>query len=200
MRASDLEARPDLLPEQWRGRVATGIDCRSTPYPDGSLDAVVLDPPFREEFFRPGPGRLTGRGSHAKITTRYWAGGFEGEDGGLTGYEAMRQLYFDAGREAARILRPGGKLIVKCQDAVSSGRQRFLHVELVAGYERHHLDAEDLFVVVWANRPGVVRLKRQRHARKNHSYFLVFKKRTARTLMTRGGAWSSGRTPRRAAP
>jgi hypothetical protein len=35
---------------------------------------------------------------------------------------------------------------------------------------------EDLFVVLRRNRPGVSRLLRQVHARKNHSYFLVFRK------------------------
>ena len=34
--------------------------------------------------------------------------------------------------------------------------------------------AEDLFVVVRKNRPGVSRVVKQIHARKNHSYFLVF--------------------------
>jgi hypothetical protein len=37
--------------------------------------------------------------------------------------------------------------------------------------------AEDLFVVVRKNRPGVSRMITQVHARKNHSYFLVFWKR-----------------------
>jgi hypothetical protein len=37
--------------------------------------------------------------------------------------------------------------------------------------------AEDLFVVVRNNRPGVSSSVRQVHARKNHSYFLVFWKR-----------------------
>ncbi len=34
--------------------------------------------------------------------------------------------------------------------------------------------AEDLFVVVRTNNPGVSRMVKQVHARKNHSYFLVF--------------------------
>ena len=34
----------------------------------------------------------------------------------------------------------------------------------------------DLFVVVRTNKPGVSRMLRQVHARKNHSYFLVFRK------------------------
>jgi hypothetical protein len=35
---------------------------------------------------------------------------------------------------------------------------------------------EDLFVVMRMNKPGVSRMLRQVHARKNHSYFLVFRK------------------------
>ena len=39
--------------------------------------------------------------------------------------------------------------------------------------------AKDLFVVVRQNRPGVSRALKQVHARKNHSYFLVFVKTSA---------------------
>ena len=34
--------------------------------------------------------------------------------------------------------------------------------------------SEDLFVLMQNGRPGVSRMLRQAHARKNHSYFLVF--------------------------
>jgi hypothetical protein len=44
-------------------------------------------------------------------------------------------------------------------------------------YEKMGFVAEDLFVIVRNNRPGVSRMVRQVHARKNHSYFLVFWKR-----------------------
>jgi hypothetical protein len=81
-------------------------------------------------------------------------------------------LYFRAGAEAHRVLRTGGIFIVKCQDEVSAGRQRLTHVELLNEYTGR-FDATDLFVVVRAGRPGVSRIKRQLHARKNHSYFLV---------------------------
>jgi hypothetical protein len=33
-----------------------------------------------------------------------------------------------------------------------------------------------LFVVMRTNKPGISRVIKQRHARKNHSYFLVFRK------------------------
>ena len=35
---------------------------------------------------------------------------------------------------------------------------------------------EDLFVMIRNNRPSISTLKKQVHARKNHSYFLVFRK------------------------
>ena len=47
----------------------------------------------------------------------------------------------------------------------------------MSDYEDMGFTAEDLFVVVRNNRPGVSRAVRQVHARKKHSYFLVFWKR-----------------------
>jgi hypothetical protein len=35
---------------------------------------------------------------------------------------------------------------------------------------------EDLFILVRQNRPGVSRMLRQAHSKKNHSYFIVFRK------------------------
>jgi len=66
--------------------------------------------------------------------------------------------------------------VVKCQDEVSANKQRLTHVEIITAAESIGLYAKDLFVVVRPNRPCVSRLKRQVHARKNHSYFLVFVK------------------------
>ncbi len=59
---------------------------------------------------------------------------------------------------------------------MSANKQRLTHVEIISAYESLGLYAKDLFVVVRKNRPVVSRLKKQIHARKNHSYFLVFQK------------------------
>src|SRR5262249_20715334 len=50
------------------------------------------------------------------------------------------------------------------------------HVEIINEFESFGFYTKDLFVVVRQNQPGVSRLKKQVHARKNHSYFLVFVK------------------------
>jgi hypothetical protein len=149
----------------------TGVDCTRLPYGDGSFDAVVLDPPYMEGLYRKASGQLAGSGSHSAFRSRYSTG--EASAGGPKYHEAVLDLYRRAGIEAHRVLRRRGIFIVKCQDEVSAGRQRLTHVELVNEYA-DRFRVEDLFVVVRAGRPGVSRIKRQLHARKNHSYFLVF--------------------------
>lgn len=152
----------------------TGVDCRKLPYADGSHDCVVLDPPYMEGLFRRSKGNLAGAGTHAAFREHY-SNGAETTDGPKY-HAAVLDLYFRAAREAHRVLRDGGVLIVKCQDEVSANQQRLTHVEIINECARIGFYAKDLFVVVRQNRPGVSRLLRQEHARKNHSYFIVFVK------------------------
>ena len=150
--------------------IQTGTDCRELPYADCKIDCVVLDPPY---MHTPGGSAHT---VHAAFERHYRNNG-TGNKTKKKYHEAVLSLYEDAGKEACRVLRDRGVLIVKCQDEVCSNRQRFTHVEIMQAYEQLGLIAEDLFVVVRQNRPGVSRTVRQVHARKNHSYFLVFWKR-----------------------
>ena len=127
-----------------------------------------------EGLFRKSEDHLAGGGSHAAFRDRYSAGLATAD--GPKWHDAVLDLYFRAGREAVRALKPNGVLIVKCQDEVSANRQRLTHVEIITAFEPMGLYTKDLFVVVRTNAPGVSRLKKQVHARKNHSYFLVFVK------------------------
>ena len=147
-----------------------GVDCRDLPYTDGEIDCVVLDPPYMHS---PGGTAHTG---HPAFERHYRNNG-TGNRTDTKYHDAVLALYKDAGVEAYRVLRENGVLIVKCQDEVCSNRQRFTHVEIMRAYEQIGFAAEDLFVVMRKNRPGVSRAVRQVHARKNHSYFLVFWKR-----------------------
>lgn len=152
----------------------TGVDCRNLPYKDNSLDCVVLDPPYMEGLYRRCTTHLAGSGTHRAFREHY-SNGQKTSDGPKY-HEAVLDLYFKAAEEAHRVLRENGVLIVKCQDEVSANRQRLTHVEIINRYEAMGFYTKDLFVVVRRNRPGVSRLKKQAHARKNHSYFLVFVK------------------------
>ncbi len=157
--------------------VETGIDSRALPYQNESLDALVFDPPYMEGLFRPSIEHLAGAGNYAAFRHHYSNGqATEQGESQPRWHEAVLNLYCKTGREAARVLKPKGTFIVKCQDEVSANKQRLTHVEIITAYESLGFYAKDLFVVVRVNKPGVSRLKAQVHARKNHSYFLVFQK------------------------
>lgn len=152
--------------------IQTGVDCRDLPYNDGEIDCVVLDPPYMHS-----PGGTAHQSQSA--FEAYYRNNGTGNNTTKKYHEAVLALYVDAGMEAHRVLRDRGVFIVKCQDEVCSNRQRFTHVEIMESYRRLGFVPEDLFVVVRNNRPGVSRTARQVHARKNHSYFLVFWKKGA---------------------
>ena len=150
----------------------TGVDCRSLPYKDNSIDCVVFDPPYMEGLFRRDTGHLAGSGTHKAFRSAYSNGSVTND--GPKYHDAVLDLYFKGGKEARRVLKEKGIFIVKCQDEVSANKQRLTHVELINEYAKYGFYCKDLFVVVRQNRPAVSRLIKQVHARKNHSYFLVF--------------------------
>ncbi len=158
----------DLRPSDLK----TGVDCRALPHADASIDCVVLDPPYMEGLFRKATSHMAGGGSHSAFRKAYSNG--EASNGDAKYHDAVLQLYFQAAVEARRVLKPNGVFIVKCQDEVSANLQRLTHVELINQYAKMGYYAKDLFVVMRQNAPCITRLKQQVHARKNHSYFLVF--------------------------
>ncbi len=148
------------------------VDYRDLPYEDNNIDAVVLDPPYAEGFYSP---------SEPSDEDDYWIKERygDGSRSEFTYHEAVINEYVLAGREAHRVLADDGVLIVKLQDEVSRNQQRLTHVEVTNIYEQQlGFTAEDLFVVVRPDRPTFSNIKRQRRARKNHSYFIVYKKQT----------------------
>ena len=169
--------------------IETGVDCRKLPYDDDAIDCVVLDPPYMEGLYRRSEGHMAGSGSYSAFRNTYSNG--KRTVGGPKYHEAVLDLYFKAGAEAYRVLRKYGVLIVKCQDEVSANTQRLTHVEIISEYVCMGFYPKDLFVIVRPNKPAVSRIKKQEHARKNHSYFLVFVKTDGRN--PRGKGLNSGR-------
>lgn len=172
---------PNGLYEVKATDIAMGVDCRNLPYDNLSIDCVVLDPPYMEGFYRKQASQKAGSGTHFSFRESYSNGnevnGDEKNTGTKKWHAAVTDMYFRAGSEAYRVLREGGILIVKCQDEVSAGKQWLTHVEIINEYENMGFYTKDLFIVVRNNKPAVSRLKTQVHARKNHSYFLVFIKK-----------------------
>lgn len=154
--------------------IKTGIDCRELPYKNGDIDCVVLDPPYMEGLFRRSQDHLAGSGTYSAFRDTYSNG--QETNGGQKYHAAVRDLYFKAGKEAYRVLKKGGILIVKCQDEVSANRQNLTHVEIINEYEKMGFYTKDIFIIIRTNRPAVSRILKQVHARKNHSYFIVFVK------------------------
>ena len=155
-------------------KVLAGVDFRELPYADSSMDCVVLDPPYMEGLLRRNHAHRAGSGTHVAFRKAYLSG--ESGAGAKKWHDAVTELYLEAGREVSRVLKKKGIFIVKCQDEVSANKQRLTHVELITAYESMGFYTKDLFVVVRHNKPGVSRILKQGHARKNHSYFLVFQK------------------------
>lgn len=153
--------------------ISTGVDCRKLPYKPETFDCVVLDPPYMHT-----PGGTAHEG-HQNFENYYRNNG-TGNRTELKYHEAVLDLYFKAGLEAKRVLKANGIFIVKCQDEVCANKQRLTHVELINYFAEHDFLVEDCFVLMRTNRPGVSRVVTQQHARKNHSYFLVFRKRKAK--------------------
>jgi len=163
-------------PEKYRllpTDIMRGVDCRALPYADGSVDCVVFDPPYMHS-----PGGTAHAGQ--RPFENYYRNNGTGNRTKAKYHEAVLELYVETGKEAWRVLRERGVMIVKCQDEVCANRQRFTHVEIMQAYGDVGFVAEDLFVLVRRNRPGASRVVRQVHARKNHSYFLVFWKPSER--------------------
>ena len=152
---------------------ADQFDCTALPYESGTIDCAVLDPPYMEGFYR--ENAVAGNGTHGSFRAAYSNGrGQKLTD--LKYHAAVLDVYLKAGKEASRILKSAGKLIVKCQDEVSANKQHLTHHEILTEYTSRGFYAKDLFVLVRSNRPAVSRILKQVHARKNHSYFLVFTK------------------------
>jgi hypothetical protein len=154
--------------------LSMGVDCRDLPYEEESIDCVVLDPPY---MHTPGGTAHVGHQNYEQ----YYRNNGSSNGHKLKYHDAVLDLYFKAAEEARRVLRPNGIFIVKCQDEVCANQQRLTHVEIINECVRQGFVAEDVFVLVRTGKPGVSRVLKQIHARKNHSYFLVFRKPRGRS-------------------
>jgi tRNA G10 N-methylase Trm11 len=132
-----------------------GVDFRSLPYPNASIDCLAFDPPYVHG----------GQTMLPSLRAQYR------NDNGV--HESVMRLYGAGILEAARVLKPKkGIIIVKTQDEIESGKQRLSHLEVTQLLQLFGFEVMDLFVLVQSTLPAM-RQSRQQHARKNHSFYIV---------------------------
>jgi hypothetical protein len=138
------------------------VDATDLPLADSSVDAVVLDPPYKLN------GASTARGPAAS-DEQY------GVDGPYVRWQDRHNLICDMLIEAARVVRNKGFVLLKCQDQVCSGQVRWQTVEFT-NFCQNHLKlrlVDWLFLVGQRPQPEG---RSQKHARRNYSSLLIFKK------------------------
>lgn len=81
--------------------------------------------------------------------------------------------------EAYRVLKPNGLCVFKCQDTVSGGFEHNVSAFSVLSAMDCGFVVDDTFILLAKARMLSGKVEAQRHARKFHSYFFVFKKREA---------------------
>jgi SAM-dependent methyltransferase len=144
--------------------VLDGVDFRNLPHPDGCFDAVVFDPPYKLNG-TPTPAADRRHGVDVVAT-----------------WQDRHRLVRDGLTECARVLRPGGYLLLKCQDQVCSGAVRWQTDEFSDHARVLGLVKVDRFDMLTAPRPQPPRSRAdgqrsiQEHARRNHSTLLAFRK------------------------
>ena len=141
----------------------TQADCRNLPFADGELRSMMLDLPF---LATTGKSLST---SHGNIINRRFTV--------CPSEKELAKLYRDALKEAYRVLCKDGVVVFKCQDKVSSGRQYMMHCLVYNWAMELGFTDEDLFILLAKSRLVANWQRNQKHARKYHSYFWVFRKR-----------------------
>jgi tRNA G10 N-methylase Trm11 len=135
-------------------------DYRAVPLAGESQEAVVFDPAYVTRMGFKRRSKENPNGSNQKSA-------FGLDENGPKNEREIDELYLGGTAEARRILRRGGILILKTMDT-----QKWRHIELanLPGFK-----LIDLFIVVTKGKPPG-KPYAQKHARKNHSYFMVFRK------------------------
>jgi SAM-dependent methyltransferase len=142
----------DLEPAKARDVVA---DFRLLPWRDETFDTVVFDPPYKLNG-QPTVAIDSPYGVHERATR-----------------DERHALMLDGFQEAKRVARRGGFVLVKCQDQVEGGKVRWQTdmMTVAAGASFRKVDA--LLMSSYRAQPDG---RSQKHARRNYSTLLVFKK------------------------
>lgn len=140
-----------------------GVDFTDLPEDEATYDAVCFDPPYipnggfessTRQDFRDAFGITTAKGGEARLWAMIGAGV----------------------AECARVLKPGGFLLVKCMDFVYADGLTLGHRRVLDMADHLGLRCHDLIVHHTGSGPGGHNIFTPKRARRHHSYLLVFTK------------------------
>ena len=133
-------------------------DCRALGFADATFDHTILDLPYMHD----GATVMVRKQYNNDVTT------------GKMNHEGIIRLYEAGMRECVRVTKPDGFIWVKIQDEIESGQQCWSHqqIELIA--VKLGLTMKEMFIL--CNGSPHIQHHPQHHARRNHSYLMIFKK------------------------
>ncbi len=150
-------------------------DCTNLPLDSNSLNSIMFDPPFIASIPKDKPTEIINQrfGYYRNVQTELW------------------NMYHKALKEFYCILKNDGILVMKCQDTIDSCKQYLSHIEIVNCAINLGFYPKDLFVLLAKSRIIGKHHHKQQHARKFHSYFIVFIKQKCPIKYTAVGDFSS---------
>ena len=144
-------------------------DSEHLPFEDRTMKSIMYDPPFVIS------GKMY---KENKEGSSIIAKRFEG----YTTYEKLTTNYYNTLKELYRVCEKDGLVVMKTQDTTSGGKNHFTHVMIMNMAMKNGFYPRDLFILVAKMRINSfgAKWKKQEHARKFHSYFIILEKTTPR--------------------
>lgn len=150
------------LPTHAHDLKTDGVDCRKLPHADASVDVEVIDPPYRpthgSKTFTQDNGLAAAYGlGHQPLDT----------------INDVLALYEAALKEAARVVKVGGRCLVKCQDLSYGHRLHLVSLDVLRLMVAAGFDFADQFILVNKTQLSSGQWESQERARRSHSVLWV---------------------------
>jgi hypothetical protein len=165
--------KPRLKYDLFPGPGVKRADCRSLPLEAGTIRSIAFDPPMQwgcHGTNNPSNTKTRGYSCSTTMNNRFTQ---------FKTFDQLEDLYTGALDEFHRILKRKGVLAFKCMDYTDS-RSTMTHVLVYNWAVERNFYARDLFIKVKRDGKVYNPNKVQRHARKEHSYWWIFEKKSTR--------------------